>query len=176
MKTTARFEIERRKQLKALFKHKRMVELWRKLVRQQMRSFDITDLHDYYDFNASIEARADGIIEQVLSGQYRAAPPLIYRAEKKLGICRHLMVPTPSDALVFQLLADALYPDIIKAQASKGAYYARDRHSLAMPHEVQGAASYPWFILWPKFQKEIWHFSKAHRFLVTTDLTNYFDN
>ena len=28
----------------------------------------------------------------------------------------------------------------------------------------------------PKFQKEIWKFSKAYRFLVSTDVTNYFDN
>jgi hypothetical protein len=38
------------------------------------------------------------------------------------------------------------------------------------------AKSYPWFMLWPRFQREIWRFSRAHKFLVTTDLTNYFDN
>jgi len=69
-----------------------------------MRAFDITDLYDYYDFNYVIESRVDIIIERILSGQYRADPPLIYRSEKKHGVCRHLMIPSPSDALVFQLL------------------------------------------------------------------------
>ena len=93
-----------------------------------------------------------------------------------MGICRHLMIPSPSDALVFQLLTDVLYESIIRAQPSKAAYYARDRHTLALPHEHQKASSYPWFILWPRFQKEIWSFSKSHRFLVTTDIANYFDS
>ena len=176
MRTTARFELERKNQLKQLFTRSRLVRLWRSLVRDQMRRFDIADLHDYYDFNFAIEARTDAIVERVLTGQYRAEVPLVYRIEKKLGVCRHMMIPTPSDALVFQLLTDVLYNDVIKAQPSRSAFYARDRHNLTLPHEQEEAASYPWFILWPKFQKEIWKFSRAKEFLVTTDLTNYFDN
>ncbi|MEO6112360.1 MAG: RNA-directed DNA polymerase [Nitrospiraceae bacterium] len=175
MKTTARFELERRRHLKKLFTKDRLIDLWRKLVKEQIRAFDIRDLHDYYDFNYSIEARVEAIIGKVLSGQYRAEVPLVYRMEKKFGICRHLLIPSPSDALVFQLLTDVLYGAIIKAQPSKSAYYARDRHALSLPHEHKKAGSYPWFILWPRFQKEIWNFSKSHRFLVTTDIANYFD-
>jgi hypothetical protein len=65
-----------------------------------MRRFDITDLHDYYDFNFAIAARAEAIIERILVGQYRAEVPLVYRSEKKPGICRHMMIPTPSDGSV----------------------------------------------------------------------------
>jgi len=57
--TTVRFELERRRQLKTLFNRQRLADLWRNLVKEQMRAFDITDLHDYYDFNYAIEARAD---------------------------------------------------------------------------------------------------------------------
>src|SRR4051812_25693727 len=99
MKTTARFELERRRQLKKLFTQKQLSTLWRILVKDQMRSMDITDLHDYYDFNYTIEKRADLIVERVLAGHYRADSPLIYRLEKKFGVCRHMMIPTPSDAL-----------------------------------------------------------------------------
>ena len=173
---TARFELERRRQLKTLFTQRRLAALWRQLVKEQMRGFEIRDLHDYYDFNFAIEARADAIVERVLAGQYRAEAPLVYRVEKKLGVCRHMMIPAPSDALVFQLLTDSLYTSVIRAQPSKRAFYARDRHTLTLPHEHQQAGSSPWFILWPKFHTEILKFTKAHRFLVTTDLTNYFDN
>jgi hypothetical protein len=103
-----------------------------------MRRFDITDLHDYFNF--AIAARAEAITERILVGQYRAEVPLVYRSEKKLGICRHMMIPTPSDALVFQLLTDVLYNDVIKAQPSKAAFYARDRHNLTLPHG-QGTAN-----------------------------------
>lgn len=176
MKTTARFELERRRQLKALFNKKRLTDLWRRLVKNQIRSFDIKDLHDYYDFNYSIDSRVEIIVDRVLSGQYRAEVPLVYRLEKKLGICRHCLIPSPSDALVFQLLTDALYSSIAKAQPSKGAFYSRDRHGSTLPHEHKDAFSYPWFLLWPKFQEEIWKFGKSHKYLVTTDLANYYDN
>ena len=129
MKTTARFELERRRQLKVLFTRGRLIHLWRTLVKGQIRAFDIKDLHDYYDFNYSIEARVDILVTKVLSGRYRAEPPIVYKAEKKMGICRHMMIPSPSDALVFQLLTDVLFDAIIRAQPSKAAYYARDRHT-----------------------------------------------
>lgn len=176
MKTTARFDLERGRQLKELFGPDRLIHLWRKLVKDQLRGLDIKDFHDYYDFNYSIELRVDAIIASVISGQYRAQAPIIYRAEKRMGICRHLLIPSPSDALVFQLLTDVLYDAIIKVQPSESAYYARDRHVLKLPHEHGKASTYPWFVLWPRFQKEIWSFSKSHRYLVTTDISNYFDS
>ena len=176
MTTTARFEIERQKQLAKLFTNSRLVNVWRQLVRQQLRRQAIIDLHDYYDFNSTISAQADSIIERVLSGQYRAEVPVIFKLEKKLGICRHMMIPSPSDALVFQVLSDGLYEELMKAQPSKKAFYARDRHTLKLPHEVAVEQSYPWYKLWPKFQEQIWGFSKSFPLLVTTDVTNYFDN
>lgn len=176
MTTTARFELQRRRQLNELFTKKHLLYVWRKLVRQQLRKIEITDLHDYYDFNINIEIRIEEIIEKIESGLYRAEAPLIIRAEKKMGICRHMLVPSPSDALVFQVLTDKLYAQLAKHQPSKNAYYSRDRHSLPLPHTIPEATSYPWFILWPKFQEDIWGFSTSHDYLVTTDLSNYYDN
>lgn len=176
MKTTARFEIQRSKELRNLFTKKRITLLWRKLVKSQLRSLDIKDLHDYYDFNYAIESKADSIIEKVSAGLYRAEAPLVYKMEKKYGVCRHMMIPSPSDAVVFQVLTDELYESLIQAQPSKRAYYSRDRHFLSLPHEKKEAASYPWFVLWPEFQKDVWKFSKSYKYIVTTDLSNYFDN
>lgn len=176
MATTARFDVQRREELARVFVPSRMVKVWRELVKEQLRGLEVRDLHDYYDFNFNIEKRCDAIAERVLSGQYRAETPLVYKVEKKLGICRHMVLPSPSDALVFQVLADALVEDLLKTQPSKKAFYARDRHSLRLPHEVKATVGYPWFTLWPKFQKEIWGFTSAYPILVTTDLTNYYDN
>lgn len=153
-----------------------MKYLWRNLVKEQMRKQEIKDLHDYFDFDCFIKSRISSIIEKVLSGQYRSETPLIYKSEKKYGICRHIHIPSPSDALVFQILTDVLYNAVVKLKPLKNAYYARDRHNLKLPHEHQHAGFYPWFILWPRFQEEILNFSKAHKYIVVTDLANYFDN
>lgn len=176
MATTARFEVQRHAELEAVFKPSRMVRVWRDLVKQQLRRLEVPDLHDYYDFNFNIERRCEAIAERILSGQYRAETPLVYKIEKKLGISRHMILPSPSDALVFQVLTDSLFEELVKAQPSKQAFYARDRHTLKLPHELKESLGYPWFFLWPKFQEKIWGFTSSHPILVTTDLTNYYDN
>lgn len=176
MATTARFDVQRRAELEAVFKPARMAHVWRNLVKQQLRRLEIPDLHDYYDFNFNIERRCEGIAERILGGQYRAEAPLVYKVEKRAGICRHMILPSPADALVFQVLSDALYDELVKVQPSKKAYYARDRHGLKLPHGGTTPPGYPWFVLWPKFQEEIWGFAKGFPILVTTDLSNYFDN
>src|SRR5216684_3074347 len=176
MTTTARFDLQRRKQLEKIFTSPKLTELWRKVVKEQMRSMEVRDLHDYYDFNYSVEARTRAICDVISSGFYRASPPLVYRSEKKLGVTRHMLVPSPQDTLVLQALTEALYVDMKGAQPSAHAYYARARHTVRLPHEIRSAVGYPWPFLWPKFQQEIWEFSKAYQFLVTTDIANYFDN
>ncbi|MFH0847100.1 MAG: RNA-directed DNA polymerase [Chloroflexota bacterium] len=140
-----------------------------------MRSLDIVDLHDYYDFSSNISEKAKEISTQVLKAQYRASSPLIYRLERQYGICRHIMIPAPSDALVFQTITEHLSPLLEKAQPTKKAYFSRDRHSLKLPHQFR-ETRYPWDILWPKFQKDIWKFTDACSYLVVTDITNFFDN
>ena len=176
MKTTARFDVLRVKTLRKLFTLKNLSVIWRSVVRSQMRHLDILDLHDYYDFNFNIEDRAREIRNQVLTGQYKASPPLIYRLEKKHGICRHIMIPSPSDALVFQTITEYLAPLVKEATPTEKAYYSRDKHQVKLPHQFEAGSGYPWFILWPRFQKDILRFSKRCEHLVVTDVTNFFDN
>ena len=176
MPKTARFDVLRQKTLKRLFTPENLASIWRSIVKKQMRSLDIQDLHDYYDFNFAIEERSAEICHRVLRGQYKPSSPLIYRLEKLHGICRHLMIPSPSDALVFQTIAEYLQKPLKEAQPTTKAYYSRDKHELKLPHQFGSATAYPWFVLWPRFQQEILKFSGECNYLVVTDLTNYFDN
>ena len=176
MRTTARFAVLRRKILKKLFTASNLAAIWRSNVWKQMRNLDISDLHDYYDFNYSIEERANEISLQILQGQFKASNPLIYKLEKKYGICRHIMIPSPSDALVFQTITEHLAKPLKEAEPTNKAYYSRDKHHLKLPHQFKAAPGYPWFVLWPKFQKDIYKFTKDCKYLVVTDISNYFDN
>lgn len=139
---------------------------------------DILDLHDFYDFNITLKEKSSQIAQDVLSGQYTTKPPLIYKAEKKYGICRHLMLPNPSDALVLQTLVESITPLLDKATPTKRAFYSRDKSAKQkLPHELHGqAGGYEWRDLWKTFQKEIYQFSNESEYLVVTDLTNYYDN
>lgn len=178
MKTTERFLINRKKQLEVVFSEKNLSKVWRNIVYKQMRKLDIGDMYDYYDFNYRIESRCVEISNNILSGRYRSSSPLIFKVEKKLGICRHLMLPVPSDALVFQAIVECIAGDIISTQPTKKAYYSRDKHALKLPHEVKEPGDYSgdWRKQWRKFQKDILKFSETHKYLVVTDLTNYYDS
>lgn len=163
------------KDLAECFDKKRVTQVWREIVKNQLRKMDILDLHDYYDFNVSIEVQASQISDEILAGQYASSKPLIYKVEKKLGICRHLMIPTPSDALVFQVIVESISKELHKKAPSKKAYYSRESSRPKLPHE-SGDDSYPWFIQWKKFQKDIYQFSKEYDYLVVTDISNFFDS
>lgn len=133
-------------------------------------------MHDYYDFMLSIEDQSRRIRNEVLNGKYVSSLPLIYRLEKKFGICRHMMIPSPSDALVFQTIVEEIADRLRKKAPSKKAYYARDKHNMRLPHQQDRAGEYPWFIQWKKFLKEIYEFSEEFEYLAITDLSNYYDS
>jgi len=176
MPLTARFHIKRQQVLEKLFNEFGLKNTWRKVVRSQMRRLDILDLHDYYDFNISIEEIVKNIRNTILNGKYRASKPLIYKIEKKFGIGRHLMIPSPSDALIFQTITNFIARDLKQKQPSTNAYFSRDRHFKKLPHEFSESVYDNWIELWKRFQREIYKFTQECKYLVVTDIANYFDN
>jgi hypothetical protein len=175
---TDRFKEIREGVLRDVFDKKILTDNWRRIVKNQLRGLDLKDIYDYYDFNYNIESRSTALRSEVLSGAYKTEVPLVYKVEKKLGICRHLMIPQPSDALIMQTISESLYLKIEKGQPSDNAFYSRDRHNVNLPHGVSSDAEYEknWLKLWGKMQKKIYHFKESKELIAVTDLTNYFDS
>ncbi len=176
MSTTARFKVLRSKEIEKIFSSNNLKELWRSEVKNILRKQDLLDLHDYYDFNRSIQSHAADIEAEVLGGRYRPEPPLVFRLEKKMGICRHMCLPTPTDSLVFQALTNALEKKLLAAAPNTRSLFSRTHARWQLPHEHGEPTDYPWFIKWKRFQKQIWNFSKEYDYLIVTDLANYFDS
>ena len=172
---TDRFRKLRKDALSNLFDKKEVSSIWRKIVRGQLRSLDFKDLFDHYDFNYNIEERAVAIRNEILNGTYRVSLPLIYKLEKKYGVCRHIVIPQPIDALVLQVLVEHVAEQIVDHQPSENAFYSRDKHNVGKPHE---AAEYGLSFRrqWKKLQKEIYTFNDEKELLVVTDLSNYYDS
>ncbi|MCG5495911.1 RNA-directed DNA polymerase [Ectothiorhodospira variabilis] len=172
---TDRFRKLRKESLSSLFDKKEVSSVWRKIVRGQLRSLDFKDLYDHYDFNYNIEDRATAIRNEILNGTYRVSLPLIYRLEKKFGVCRHIVIPQPIDALVLQVLVESIAEQIIKHQPSDKSFYSRDKHNVGKPHD---AAEYglSFRSQWKKLQKEIYRFNDEKELLIVTDLSNYYDS
>ena len=172
---TERFNKQRKKELEAIFSKKNIASTWRKIVKDQLRRIDLQDIFDYYDFNYNIDDRAILLRNDLLNGNYQCSLPMIFRMEKKFGICRHIIIPQPIDALVLQVITEAIRPEILPKQPSSNAYYSQDRHNVSKPHEID-EYGYSWSELWKKMQKEIYKFNEEKELLVVSDLSNFYDS
>jgi len=156
---TERFRQLRKKELDGLLDKETVSKVWRKIVRDQLRSLEFKDLFDHYDFNYNIEDRAAALKNEILDGTYTVSAPLIYRIEKKLGVCRHLVAPQPIDALLLQVLVESVADKILKKQPSANSFYSRDKHNVKKPHEdVQYGVSFR--KQWKSLQKKIYKFNE----------------
>ncbi len=174
---TARFDDIREKRIEEAFSKRKITKIWREVVKNQLRSSDINDLFDHFDFNHKINERADSLSAEILGGAYKASSPLIYKVEKKMGICRHMVLPSPTDALIMQVITEELYPKIKSNQPSEKAYYSRDRHRMIKPHEsIDDIYTANWLVLWKKRQEEVYKFKETKSIIVVTDLANYYDS
>ena len=174
---TERFNQLRKEELNKIFSKKDTVKVWRNIVRNQLRNLDLKDLYDHYDFNYNIEDRVETIISEILGGSYKVSQPMIYRIEKKLGVCRHLVIPQPSDALVFQVLVENISDDILSNQPSGNAFYSRDKHArVKTPYSTTDDYNFNWREQWKKLQKKIYKFNEERELIIVTDLSNYYDS
>lgn len=171
---TKRFRA-REAQLEKALNAKRMEVLWQNHVRDTLRKQAISDLHDHYDFHLNRKNRIKSIITTVLNGNYQPARPLRIRSEKSHGMSRHLVFLNPEDAVVLESVADFIMPIIKKAQPCDNSYFSRNHKQPKGPEVIDDSFAYPWWILWPQFQKRILNFAEHRKIIVVTDVATYYD-
>ncbi len=161
--------------LKSILHPKKLVKVWRNDVRQKLRNQGIKDLYDYYDFNYNIEQNSKILSNMIINGDYRPYTPLIYSLEKKHGISRHMVIPSPADSLLLQVLTNKMRDRILKKQPSKNAFFSRDKSFITKSWQVNNQYGL-WYVQWRNMQQKIFRFQKTFNYLVVTDITDYYDN
>lgn len=156
------------------FHTKHIVNVWKNTIRHGLRKQPLQDLHDFLDVHRNIHNFAQHLHQDILTGYYRPSLPEFVHSEKRDGIPRRLLVPEPKDALAFQCIVEVIEGELKKAQPSPNAYYSRSHHPPKSIEDVDDSFSYPWWILWPEFQKHIWEFTNSYDYVVVTDIANYF--
>lgn len=174
---TDRFNLLRKKTLSRVFGSSTIAKTWRDIVKNQLRSDVIDDLFDYYDYNYSIDEISKVLSKEILLGRYYTKEPIIYKVEKKNGVCRHIVHPSPSDALILQCLINTIGTSLLKRAPTTNAFFSRDHAQHKLPHQVELDRSFlPWREQWKLFQKQIYSFNDEKKYVVATDLANYFDS
>ncbi len=139
-----------------------------------MRRQPIPDPLENLDFHIRLDAMCAAIEAEVLSGAYIPASPIRFLSEKSRGLCRQLVIPSVKDALVLQTLSDALWAEIRSKAPTKKSFYAPGDHQFSKV--IKGHSSeYGSLNAWLAFQETIFGFAKSKKFVVVTDISNYYD-
>jgi hypothetical protein len=143
-------------------------------VREAMRRQPIPDPLENLDFHARIDATCPAIEGEVLTAAYIPNTPTRFLSEKSKGLCRQLVIPSVRDALILQTLSDALWAEIrTKAPTNKSFYAPSDNQfsQVVKGHSVE----YGSINAGLEFQKQIFGFAQSKKFIVVTDIANYYD-
>ncbi|MFC1791083.1 RNA-directed DNA polymerase [Gemmatimonadota bacterium] len=161
--------------LAAALSHGQLRLAWKNTVRHGLRRQGLADLHDYLDVHRRLPLIVTRIHNEVVAGTYRPREPEFVSVEKKLGITRRVVIPSPEDAIILQALVDGIEKPILEQQPSPDAFYSRS-HAPPTVYDIDSSFPYPWWELWPEFQARIWAFARECPFVAVTDLANYFDS
>jgi hypothetical protein len=85
-----------------------MQNVWQLYVRNGMRKQEVLDLHDYLDFHRNRKGIFEALETSIADGFYAPSRSFPVRIEKKHGVTRTLVIPTPEDAVVLQCLVEAM--------------------------------------------------------------------
>jgi hypothetical protein len=94
--------------------------------------------------------------------------------EKSKGLCRQVVIPSVRDALVLQVLSDALWLELRDKAPSRNAHYAPNDHRFSEAIRGQ-TGEYGPIQAWLSFQETILGFSQVRQYVVVTDIANYYD-
>jgi hypothetical protein len=165
---------QKRKDIEEVINPTRLRSRWREKVREAMRHQAMPDPVEHLDFHINLESICISIAAEIYSGTYIPRPPIRLLSEKSKGLCRQLVVPSAKDALILQTLSDALWVDLQKKAPSKNAFYAPNDNQFS--RIIRGQSSeYGSINAWISFQEAIFGFARTRKFIVVTDITNYYD-
>lgn len=162
------------KDIQSVINAPRLKSRWRAKVRDAMRSQAIPDPIENLDFHTKLDANCDAIASEICAGAYSPFPPIRFLAEKSKGLCRQIVIPSVKDALILQTLSDALWDELKNKAPSKNAFYQPNDHRFS--NMIRGQNSdYGPVNAWLKFQETIFGFTKTRKFVVITDIANFYD-
>lgn len=163
--------------LRKLVAAQSLEKLWKEQIRDKMRKQIVPDAVEFLDFHIDLKKRTSDLEALICSGNYLPSPILRLTVEKSNGLCRQIALPDPADALVLQALSNSLWREISKKAPSPTAFYAPQDQPFSKRNKITEEDEWGYGPLdsWLDFQKERLNFSENRKFVVVTDIANYYD-
>jgi hypothetical protein len=163
---------------------------WAEL-RKEMRRARFRDVVDWLEYDANPSVWIRRLVTQVKSGVYEPRTPRRLKLAKSNGFSRTITIPTVEDAVLLRLLVDYLFQKVEQRQC-KHVYFDQAQHAKLQQQAEDNAkdtergradsAGY-WFTrensfeAWLRFSqyRKYLIFEDVYPFIVTTDISNFFD-
>lgn len=169
---------QKAKHLQNIVSASTLQKLWKNHVRDRLRRQIVPDPVEFLDFHIHVKQRCWELESVVCSGGYLPRPVVRLKVEKSKGLCRQIALPSPEDALLLQALSNALW-NTIKASAPKAnAFYAPQDQPFSKKNTqgLEDELGYGPIEAWLDFQETLLGFSNTKKFIVVTDIANYYDS
>ncbi len=147
---------------------------WKKRVRYQIRKQLVFDPIEYRDYNDDLQKVIRQVRSNVLDGSYKVHSSKRYLIEKSRGLCRQMTLVHPRDLLVLERLSRSFHFDLKRKSPSDSAFFEPDDGNFKAGFQ-QSDFEYGSFASWKKFQKNVFGFSKENKYIVVTDVANFYD-
>jgi hypothetical protein len=149
---TPKFQFKRRA-LAGIVSKSRLKRVWTEKVRAAMKDQAVPDSVEYLDIHADID---------------RVCRILV---EKSKGLCRLMVIPCFRDAILLESLSEAFWERVKSKAPTPNAFFEPEDHRFRKKDDDDYGPVHAWL----NFQKKILNFSKTRKYIVVTDIANYYD-
>ncbi len=159
-----------------------------KLIRRMVKRASVRDVVDYLEYDIDPEIWIKRLLREIADGSYEPGSPKRFMLAKSKGFSRRMTQPEIRDLVLYRAIVDYLYRRIrhkerkhvyfeiarLSKVTEEAATAARDIEKAASSY---GPTSTSRFLAWLNYDQYRKHliFKSIYPFIVTTDITNYFD-
>ena len=166
----------------------RLWKSWKKL-RRRLRDCQIRDVVDYIDYDIDPDAWISRLIKQIEVGSYEPSSPERYSIGKSRGFSRWMTLPEIPDLVLFHAIC-ALVVERAQRRRRKhrhvyfsGAQIDKARRDISQRPALMdyietieyGQDTFLSWMAFNQYRKQL-IFSRAYKYIVTTDISNFFDS
>lgn len=156
---------------------------WKNVRKQLSRTF-IRDVTDFVEYDIDPDWWIKRLLSDIEAGRYEPATVHRYSVAKKMGFSRCMTFPSIPDLVLYRAVVDQLYAKA-KRREKKHVYFAQNTlarkvHQIEQDDDVDtvyrftsGSALATW-LKYDQYRKHLF-LDKVYPFIVTTDITNFFD-
>ena len=153
-----------------------LTKAYRRLKRttRGFKSQNLREPFDFIDFEVNLDEEIRGLKHSIECGDYHPQRPFVHFSPKSKGINRPTISLHIEDAIVYRFCIQEIDKQIIEITRQKN---IRGGVMVSPKFQPDDEEFYEkWFKDWMDHQKSIYEALKRNNYIVTTDISAYFDN